>query len=51
MVTTNLNLDPIKGTSMGLKALQSHMNESYHKSVLYWPENVQKLQIFAILAS
>ena len=28
----------LKGTSRGLKALQSYMNDSYHKSVLYWPE-------------
>ena len=28
----------IKGTSRGLKALQSYMNDSYHKSALYWPE-------------
>ncbi len=25
----------VKGTSRGLKALQSYMNDSYHKSVLY----------------
>ena len=28
----------LKGTSRGLKAWQSYMNDSYHKSVLYWPE-------------
>ena len=28
----------IKVTSRGLEALQSTMNDSYHKSVLYWPE-------------
>ncbi len=27
-----------KGTSRGLKALQSYMNNSHHNSVLYWPE-------------
>ncbi len=27
-----------KGTSRGLKAIQSCMNDSYHKSALYWPE-------------
>ncbi len=27
-----------KGTSSGLKALQSYMKDSYHKSALYWPE-------------
>ncbi len=30
-----LYLDKLKGTSRGLKALQSNMNDSYHKSVLY----------------
>ena len=28
----------VKGTSRVLKALHSYKNDSYHKSVLYWPE-------------
>ncbi len=28
----------LRGTSRALEALQSYMNDSYHKSVLYWPE-------------
>ncbi len=33
-----LQTDSIKGTSRGLTALQSYMNDSYHKSVWYKPE-------------
>ena len=29
--------DHLKGTFSGLEALQSNINDSYHKSVLYWP--------------
>ncbi len=32
------HISVFKGTSRGLKVLQSYMNNSYHKSALYWPE-------------
>ena len=38
MSTSSVVLFYLKGTSRGLEALQSNMNDSYHKIVLYWLE-------------
>ena len=34
--TSAISSPPLKGTSRGLEALQSHVNDSYYKSVLCW---------------